>query len=171
MAVLRDEDVARTFLLAVIARHNRFKEARERGVVQRPSRQFHRLRDAEALANVLDNLVRADLTLHGAGARVARFRNQGDPAGGNQQQNRKALANLDVQWMGLLSHWMDGAARTLGTPLHHPAAQPSTIPDFNEPRPQNQFRAVAAVYDRRCRFLSTFRRSQSAATANGPVSL
>src|SRR5438094_378582 len=119
MAVLRDEDVARTFLLAVIARHNRFKEAGERGVVQRPSRQFHRLRDAEALANVLDNLVRADLTLHGAGARVARFRNQGDPAGGNQQQNRKALANLDVQWMGLLSHWMDGAARCEGDWCRH----------------------------------------------------
>src|SRR5207244_9815210 len=30
-----------------------------------------------------------------------------------------------------------------------PARQPSTIPDFNEPRPQNQFRAVAAVGGRR----------------------
>src|SRR5216110_673920 len=51
--------------------------------------------------------------------------------------------------MGLLSRWMEGAARTLGTALHYPARQPSAIPDFNEPRPQNQFCAVAAVGGRR----------------------
>ena len=119
MTVLRDEDIARASLLAVVARYNGLKEAGERRFVQRLSRQFHRLGDAEVLANILDNLIRADLAFRRAGARALSFRDQRDPAGYHQQQNRKALANLDVQWMGLLSRWMETATPALETALHY----------------------------------------------------
>src|SRR6266704_269094 len=114
MIALCNKEVIRLLLLAVIERDNSFVEAGERGVVQRLGRQFHRLSDAEVLVNILDNLIRADLTLRRAGARMVRFRHQREPACRDQQQNRKALANLDVQWMGLLSRWMEAATRTLG---------------------------------------------------------
>src|SRR5437762_5264472 len=115
MAVLRNEDVVRTLLFTVVARHHGFIESRERRTVERIGSQLHRFGNAKALTDVLHDSVGTDGAFCGAGARAVRLSDQRHPTRPEQKQCHKALLHHpEVQLEDSFHGWVAGRPRTSG---------------------------------------------------------